>query len=197
MDTQDKLINFAHDLADNKLEDITTWLVANYKAELNDQNINDPNYDAAYLGWLTLKDIYKIGDLTDTGYGSDAEVMNIFGDSEYINDNDLAEDLDRIFEENEIHVYKVDPVAIKNIQEYFMNLGLNYFDLNSALKHNNLLKDYYVVAYNDLKNEDTDFSLITDLNRVLFMGNDTYDSIHQPMFNHCAMYVYHQMRKNK
>lgn len=197
MDTQDKLINFAHDLADNKLEDITSWLVTNYKAELNDENIDDPDYDAAYLGWLTLKDIYEISDLSSGMYGADYEAMSEFGDGVYVSDNELAEDLDRIFKENDVHVYKVDPATIKDIQGYFMDLGLSYFDLNSALKHDSLLKDYYIVAYHDLKNEDTDFSLITDLNRSLFMGYDTYDSIHQPMFNHCSMYVYYQMRKNK
>ena len=197
MDTQDKLINFAHDLTDNKLEDITSQLIANYKYELVNKDLEEPNYQHAYLGWLTLKDIYEIGNLSSDIYGADYEIMSEFGDGEYVSDDELADDLDRIFEENDVHVYKVNPATIKDIQGYFMDLGLDYFELSSALKHDILLKDYYVVAYNDLKNEDTDFSLITDLNRTLFMGNDTYDSIHQPMFNHCSMYVYYQMRKNK
>ena len=193
MDTQDKLINFAHNLADNKLEDVTSQLIADYKYELVNKDLEDHNYQHAYLGWLTLKDIYEISDLSSGMYGADYEALSEFGDGEYVSDDELADDLDRIFEENDVHVYKVDPATIKDIQGYFMDLGLDYFELNSALKHDSLLKDYYIVAYHDLKNEDTDFSLITDLNRTLFMGNDTYDSIHQPMFNHCSMYVYYQM----
>lgn len=198
-DTQDSMITYAKNFVKNNLTNVTNEVINDYVKSLKDTDGNEVftnlQQDHTYVGWRVLKYIYQIGDTTNMLIdGGDYAFANAFGGMDYMDDYDLAEDIDNLFDSHNIQIYRVKKDSLVDIFEYFNAFGFDYQALNQHLITSSLIDDVYVIMQTPVDVEDNDMALITELNRSLFLGNDTYDSIHQPMFNHCAMFVYYQLR---
>lgn len=197
--TQDSMITYAKNFVKDNLTNVTNEVINDYVASLNDMDGNEVftnlQQDHTYVGWRVLKYIYQIGDTTNMLIdGGDYAFANAFGGMDYMDDMDLAEDIDNLFDSHNIQIYRVKKDSLVDIFEYFNAFGFDYQALNKRLITSSLINDVYVIMQTPVDVEDNDMAIITELNRSLFLGNDTYDSIHQPMFNHCAMFVYYQLR---
>lgn len=197
--TQDSMITYAKNFVKDNLTNVTNEVINDYVASLNDMDGNEVftnlQQDHTYVGWRVLKYIYQIGDTTNMLIdGGDYAFANAFGGMDYMDDMDLAEDIDNLFDSHNIQIYRVKKDSLVDIFEYFNAFGFDYQALNKHLITSSLINDVYVIMQTPVDVEDNDMAIITELNRSLFLGNDTYDSIHQPMFNHCAMFVYYQLR---
>lgn len=202
METQEILENYARNLG-RQMKDVTDEITEAYKNHIGKATFGD---DAkAYVGFVAMCVANEIADdLNDEGE------LEFFSRNEYsdISDNEeLKHRVDDTFDRTVPwgqHIYELPRDVYENlVDQYKRTFGVFYEKYNDKIID---LPDWYTPATPEtpvyLVTEyaiDADgniMDLISNLNRVLFLGYDQFDSIHQPEFNQCAMYKFVELQNN-
>lgn len=200
METQEILESYARNLG-RQMKDVTDEITEAYKNHIGKETYGDDN--KAYVGFIAMCIANEI-----TDEFNDEDETELFSRYANITDKeDLKNYVDGTFDRTVPwgqHIYEIPRDVYENlVDQYKRTFGVFYEKYNDKIID---LPDWYtpatpetpvyVVTEYSIDADGNVMDLISNLNRVLFLGYDQFDSIHQPEFNNCAMYKFVEQQSN-
>lgn len=200
METQEILESYARNLG-RQMKDVTDEITEAYKSHIGNEYFGDDT--KALIGFNAMCIANEITD--DLNDDDEAEFFSRYADIS--DDEDLKNYVDGTFDRTVPwgqHIYEIPRDVYENlVDRYKKTFGVFYEKYNDRIID---LPDYYTPATPEtpvylvteyaIDAEGNSMDLISNLNRVLFLGYDQFDSIHQPEFNICAMYKFVELQND-